>query len=204
VRTIPKIVRLVILLPLLLYAQTVHASEVTDKVKANIDEALKVLKDQSLTEPEKTGERRARLRSIVNGWFDFEEMSKRSLARHWRKMTGVEKEEFVTLFGNFLEGSYIDKIEANSDAEVLYVGEIRNKNKAVVKTKVITKQDTEIPIHYRLLNKKEDWVVYDVVIEGVSLVSNYRTQFNKIIQSSSYEGLVKRLKSRTEQRAASP
>jgi phospholipid transport system substrate-binding protein len=84
------------------------------------------------------------------------------------------------------------------------VGEAINKNKAMVKTKVITKQDTEIPIHYRLLNKNGDWVVYDIVIEGVSLISNYRTQFNKIMQNSSYEELVKRLKSKTEQRSASP
>jgi phospholipid transport system substrate-binding protein len=109
VRTIHKIVILVIVLPLLLYAPAVRASEATDKVKANIAEALKVLKDQSLTGHEKIEQRRARLRSIINGWFDFEEMSKRSLARHWRKRSKAEKEEFVKLFSNFLEGSYINK-----------------------------------------------------------------------------------------------
>jgi phospholipid transport system substrate-binding protein len=176
------------------------ASEITDRVKVNIDEAMRVLNDPSFMGPENTEKRRVRLRDIINEIFDFEEMSKRSLARHWRKRTEEEKEKFVKLFINFMEMSYIDKIVRYSDAEVLYPEEKRNKNRAVVKTKVITRQETDIPINYRLLlNKDGEWVAYDVVIEGVSLVSNYRTQFNQIIQNSSYEELIKKLEKRIEE-----
>lgn len=183
-----------VLLSVVLCAAPAPASEITDRVQLNIDEAMEVLNDPSFTGPENTEKRRARLRDIINNVFDFEEMSKRSLARHWRKRTEAEREEFVGLFINMLEMSYITKIETYSDARILYVGEKRNKKKAMVKTMVITRQDTETPINYRLLTNNEDeWVIYDVVIEGVSLVNNYRTQFSKIIQSSSYEELIKKL-----------
>jgi phospholipid transport system substrate-binding protein len=188
------------LVTVLLYIPPSVASEITDRVKVNIDEAMRVLNDLSFMGPENTEKRKARLRAIVNEIFDFEEMSKRSLARHWRKRTEEEKEKFIELFINFLEMSYIDKIERYSDAEVLYAEEKRDKNRAVVKTKVITRQETDIPINYRLLLRKDgEWVAYDVVIEGVSLVSNYRTQFNQIIQNSSYEELIKKLEKRVEE-----
>jgi phospholipid transport system substrate-binding protein len=199
-KTNNKLVILVIVFPVLLYASPIHASEITDKVKATVDEAMKVLRDESLKGPEKAEERASRIRIIVTERLDFEEMSKRSLARHWKKRTEVEKEAFVTLFSDFLERSYMDKIEEYSDAEVLYVDETVKKNRAVVKTKLITKQATEIPIHYRVFKKNGDWMVYDIVIEGVSLVSNYRTQFSKIIQESSYEELIKILKKKMEEK----
>jgi phospholipid transport system substrate-binding protein len=173
------------LVTVLLYIPPSVASEITDRVKVNIDEAMRVLNDLSFMGPENTEKRK---------------MSKRSLARHWRKRTEEEKEKFIELFINFLEMSYIDKIERYSDAEVLYAEEKRDKNRAVVKTKVITRQETDIPINYRLLLRKDgEWVAYDVVIEGVSLVSNYRTQFNQIIQNSSYEELIKKLEKRVEE-----
>lgn len=198
-RTVKNLI-LLVLVAVLFCAPPSVASEITDRVKVNIDEAFKVLNDPSFMGPENTEKRRARLRAILNEVFDFEEMSKRSLARHWRKRTKEEKEEFVKLFINFLEMSYIGKIERFSDAEVLYTEEKRDKNRAVVKTKVITRQETDIPINYRLLlNKDGEWMAYDVVIEGVSLLSNYRTQFNQIIHSSSYEELIKKLEKKVNQ-----
>ena len=141
-----------------------------------------------------------RLELFLDKLFNFEEIAKRALARHWRKRTDKEKKEFTALFSNFLEGSYIGKIEAYTDEEVVYVGEKVDKGRAVVKTKVISK-GIETPIHYRLLKGKgSEWMVYDVVIEGVSFVRNYRTQFNEVIKKSSYEELVKRLRSKVKKK----
>ncbi|MFQ5901470.1 MAG: ABC transporter substrate-binding protein [Thermodesulfobacteriota bacterium] len=129
-----------------------------------------------------------------------EEMAKRSLARHWKKRSDIEKKEFVAIFTDLIEGSYIEKIEAYTDEEILYTGEKIDGRRAVVKTRIISK-GTEIPIYYRLLESKDgNWMVYDIVIEGVSLIGNYRTQFSKIIRGSSYEELVKKIKAKLEKR----
>lgn len=182
-------------LALFLSSLPIHASEVTDSVKSMVDDVIRVLRDETLKGPQKTKERRAKIRGIVKRGFDFEEMAKRSMGEHWKRRGEVEKREFVDLFSRFVEISYIDRIEAYNNEEVIYVGEVVEGKRAIVKSKVITTQGKEIPISYRLL-KKDDWVVYDLQIEGVSLVSNYRSQFNEIIQNSSYEELIKRLKSK--------
>jgi len=184
---------------ILLYPFPAHPSEVTEQVKSTIEEVVKILKDPSLQGPEKAPARRTRLQTAIAELFDFEEMAKRSLARHWSKRSDKEKGEFVALFRKLIEKSYIEKIERYTDEEILYVGERRKDGRALVKTKIVTKQGTEIPIHYRLLNEQErGWMVYDIVVEGVSLVSNYRSQFNRIIRSSSYRKLIKRLQSKVE------
>ncbi len=174
----------------------------TERVRSAIDSALAVLNDPALMGPSHTKERRKRVRSVVEGAIDFEEIAKRSLGVHWRKRTPVERREFIRLFSNLLEASYMDKIEANYDAKVLYKGEKMNGKgtRGVVKTIVVTRKDTEVPIDYRMMKKGGRWVAYDIVIEGVSLVSNYRTQFNQIIQKSSYEDLVKGLKKKLDGR----
>lgn len=182
-------------LALFLSSIPIHASEVTDSVKSMVDDVIRVLRDETLKGQEKTEERRAKIRGIVKRGFDFEEMAKRSLGEHWKGRKEVEKREFVDLFSRFVELSYIDRIEAYNNEKIIYIGEVVEGKRAIVRSKVITTQGKEIPISYRLL-KRDGWVVYDVVIEGVSLVSNYRSQFNEIIQNSSYEGLIKRLKSK--------
>jgi len=187
----------VISLTLSLSPPPIHASEVTDGVKSMVDEVIRVLRDETLKGPQKIEERRARIRGVAKRGFDFEEMAKRSLGEHWKKREEVEKKEFVNLFSRFVEMSYIDKIEAYNNEEIIYIGEVVEGKRAIVKSKVITTQGKEIHISYRLL-KKEGWVVYDVQIEGVSLVGNYRTQFNEIIQKHSYEELIKRLRSKVE------
>lgn len=180
---------------LLLLPFPLYASEVTDVIKSTVDDVLKVLKDESLVGQEKTEVRRAKIRGIVKKRFDFEEMAERSLGAHWRRLTESERIEFVDLFSEFVELSYIDKIEAYNNERVVYTGEMVEGNKAVVKSMVITTQGKEIPLSYRLL-RKGDWLAYDVQIEGVSLVSNYRSQFNEIIQKYSYDEVVKRLKAK--------
>ncbi len=174
----------------------------TARVRSAIDSALTVLNDPALMAREHAAERRAKVRSVIEEAIDFQEITKRSLGIHWRKRTPEERREFVSLFSKLLEASYMDKIEANYDAKVLYKGESINKKgtRGVVKTLVVTRKDTEVPIDYRMMRKDNGWVAYDIVIEGVSLVSNYRTQFNQIIQKSSYEDLVEGLKEKLKDR----
>jgi phospholipid transport system substrate-binding protein len=142
------------------------------------------------------------VRKIANDIFDFAEIAKRSLARHWQGRSEAERKEFVGLFADLLERSYISKIELYGGEKILYTGERIDGDAASVTTKIITKNGTEVPIEYRLLRQSDRWLVYDVSIEGVSLVSNYRTQFNKIIQTSSYAELVKKMKAKQDEPGA--
>jgi phospholipid transport system substrate-binding protein len=196
-RNVSRVVAVIVALLLLLTPFSICASEITDKVRTTVDRVLEVLKEESLKGPEKKEERRARIRDIIKERFSFEEMSRQSLARHWRKRSDAEKSEFVSLFSDLIENSYIDKIEGYRDEEILYAGERVKNNRAEVSTKVISK-GTEIPINYRLFRTKGgDWMVYDIVIEGVSLVSNYRSQFSSTIRSSSFNGLMEQLREKT-------
>jgi phospholipid transport system substrate-binding protein len=176
-----------------------YADTPTQQVKQTVDKILDIIRNKELKRPEKTKERRAAIRKVVSERFDFEEMAKRSLALHWRKRTPEERKEFVSLFTDLLERSYIKRIEGYEDEKILYIGEEIENEYSVVKSKIITKRKVEIPMEYRLLNKNSKWQVYDVVIEGVSLINNYRTQFNKIIRTDSYEELVKRMKNKQEE-----
>lgn len=180
-------------------AYAAYAGAPTDQVKQTIDKVLDILKNKELKMPEKTKERRTAIRKIVSERFDFEEMAKRSLGLHWRKRTPEERKEFVPLFADLIERSYIKKIEAYTDEKILYPVERVNGEYSEVNTKVVTKRNVEIPIEYKLLKKDGKWEVYDVVVEGVSLINNYRTQFNKIIRTNSYEELVKKMKNKQEE-----
>jgi phospholipid transport system substrate-binding protein len=121
-------------------------------------------------------------------------MAKRSLALHWKDRTPQEKTDFIALFSDFLEDVYIRKIERYEDEKVRYTDERSDGPYATVRTVVVTATGTEIPVDYKIFKKDRKWEVYDIIIEGVSLVNNYRTQFNQIIRYGSYEELVSRLK----------
>ena len=194
-------IMVLILLSLLLFTASppAGAGEPTSQVKNTVDRVIDILKNKDLMRPEKKEQRRAAMRRIVGERFDFDEMSKRTLALHWQKRTQAERREFVSLFSDLLERSYVNKVESYTDEKTLYVDESIEGEYSVVKSKIITKRNVEVPIDYKLLKEGGEWKVYDVVIEGVSLVNNYRTQFNKIIRSQSYEELVKRLKNKQEQ-----
>ncbi|HEY3068464.1 MAG TPA: ABC transporter substrate-binding protein [Methylomirabilota bacterium] len=169
-----------------------------DQLKSRVDEVIRIL---STTESKRPADRRAAVRKIADQIFDWEETAKRSLGRHWKDRTPQEREEFVQLFTGLLEQSYIGKIDSYGGEKVKYGGDTIEGDEAVVRTNIITPQGSEIPVNYRMVRREGDqWKVYDVVIEGVSLVANYRSQFNKIIETSSYKDLVARLKAK----AASP
>jgi phospholipid transport system substrate-binding protein len=167
----------------------------TDIAKQVIERALDALKD-----PSSQGEaRRQKVKRIVDPYFDYQEMAKRSLGPAWGKLSAGQRQEFVALFSQLLEASYSDKIEKYAQrVKIDYTGEILSGDNAEVRT-VIVKANDRIPLNYRLLNEGGTWKVYDVVIEGVSLVNNYRSQFSRIIHESSYAELVKRLKTKVSE-----
>jgi phospholipid transport system substrate-binding protein len=198
-----------VLLSALLLASTPSralAGEPQEKVRETVDAVLAVLQDKSLQGEGNTEKRRAKMRQAVFQRFGFEEMAQRALGQYWPKRTPAEKKEFVTLFSDLLERSYITKIESyTGEQQVLYTKESIDKDYASVRTEIVVKRDANVEVVYQLLRRDGNWQVYDVVIEGVSLVNNYRTQFNNVISRESYEALVKKLKLKLEQeQAASP
>jgi phospholipid transport system substrate-binding protein len=171
----------------------------SDQLKTQIDRVLKTLEDPELKKEGKSKDRRIAVRRIANDIFDFSETARRSLGRHWQTRTPAERDEFVLLFGDLLERSYISRVELYGGEKIQYLGDSTEGDQAKVQTKLLTKSGSAIPIEYRMHRKGERWLVYDVVIEGVSLIANYRSQFNKIIQTSSYKELVRKMKTKQEE-----
>ncbi len=183
---------------ILVIASPALAADPMQEMKQTTDKILSILSNPALKAPSKTAEREKLIRKAVDERFDWEEMARRSLATHWAKRTAEEKKEFVHLFSDLLERTYMKKVEDYSGEKVLYEGETKDGNYAAVKVKIVTKKNKDIPVEYRLSKEGDNWFVYDVSIEGVSLVNNYRTQFNSIILQSSYENLVKKMKEKVE------
>ncbi|MBI1728289.1 MAG: ABC transporter substrate-binding protein [Candidatus Rokubacteria bacterium] len=180
-------------------AQGGFAATAQEQLKGAIDRVVGSLASPALKGEGKAAERRSAVRKIANEIFDFGEIARRSLGRYWQPLSEAQRTEFVGLFGDLLERSYISKIELYGGEKIIYSGERVDGDLATVSTKIITKNGTEVPVDYRLFRRGERWMIYDINIEGVSLVSNYRTQFNKIIQTSGYNTLVDRMKTkRTE------
>ena len=191
---------LAVLLPCVLAGpDRAWAGPPTDQLRAQIDRAVKILDDPELKKDGRQRDRRTAVRQVANDIFDFSETAKRSLARHWTPRTQAERDEFVGLFTDLLERSYISKIETYGGEKIQYTGERIDGDYATVSTRIITKNGTEVPVDYRMTKRGDRWLVYDVSIEGVSLVSSYRTQFNKIIQTSSYNELVSKLKNKQDE-----
>ena len=174
------------------------AGEPTDVVRQITDQVLKILEDPQFQAPNRHAERQERLHKIAEQVFDWQEMARRALAVHWRERTPQEQQEFVRLFRDLVEGTYINRLESaiQEKREIQYVGEQVDGSRAVVKTNVVTRRNQQVPIEYRLQKADGRWLIYDVLVEGISLVNNYRSQFNRIITSSSYNDLVQKMKNR--------
>jgi len=193
------LIRIILSLLLILsIAVSSWAVEPMEAIKQTTNKILTLVTNPVLKPPSKTAEREKLIREAVDERFDWEEMARRSLATHWAKRTAEERKEFVHLFSELLERTYMRKVEDFSGEKVLYEGETKEGDYATVKVKIVTKKDKEIPVEYRLKKEGNNWFIYDVSIEGVSLVNNYRTQFNSILLQSSYEDLVKRLREKAE------
>lgn len=179
-------------------AGTVTASVLPaqSQLESTIDQILKILRDETLKGEAQTEKRRQALRKVIYKRFDFTETSRRSLAMHWKKLTPQEQKQFSDLFGKLLENTYVNKIEAYTDEKVEF-GKARmnkKKTKIEVQTKIIT-DSVEIPINYRMhLPGGDQWMVYDMVIEGASLVKFYREQFMPALDSGSFDDLMAKLK----------
>ena len=180
-----------------------HAGAPTNTLKTTVDQVVKILADPALRD--KPEVRRTEVRKVAENIFDYADTARRSLGPHWNARTPQQQQDFVKLFADVLDRSYVSKIELYQGERVQYVGETLEGDEAMVKTLIATKKGSDIPVDYRMHLKNGRWLVYDVVIEGVSLVSNYRTQFNKIVQTESYDALVQRLRAKEgPEPAASP
>lgn len=179
-------------------AQAADPASPTELVKAAINEVIRLLTDEELKQPARLAERRRLVEEAVGRRFDYEELSKRSLAAQWTKLNDAERREFVDLFKKLLSDSYADRIEGYSGEQVQYLKERIEGQYAEVKTKIVSSK-YELPADYRLLHKGGEWRVYDVVIDGVSLVKNYRGQFERILRASSYAGLLDKMRNKSDE-----
>jgi phospholipid transport system substrate-binding protein len=185
-----------------LTAASAGAGMPTEQIRSTVDRAIVVLKDPLLKPVARTKERREQLKQILFARFDFTEMAKRALAANWRRRTPKEQEEFVLLFTELLERAYADIIESYSDEKIIYIGERLDGSYADVSSKVLTSKGEEYSINYRAHLVNGEWRVYDVVAENISVVNNFRSQFNRVIANSSYEELLRRLREKAELGAA--
>ncbi len=196
---IKKIVIPVVLLFLMVAAPLSATPSVTTEVKGVVDEVLRIVSDKEMKKPQNEQKRRDALKKAISVIFDYGEMAKRSMGRHWKERSPAEKRELVQLYETLLENSYANKIESYNQEKIVYLKETVEGEYAEVRSKVITAKRDEYSLDYRLMNEKGRWMIYDVVIEGVSLVSNYRTQFNNIIQRDGYGELVKKLRQKSKE-----
>ena len=177
-----------------IFLATNSFAEVTDDVKKTVGEVIHIVTDSNLTKHDQL--RRQALKKAISNIFDYSEMAKHSLGKHWNQRTQAERNQFTNLFASLLESSYAGKIESYNNEKIIYLKETLARNYAEIKSKVITGKRDEYSLDYRLINENGKWMVYDVVIEGVSLVANYRTQFNKVITTNGYNELVKKLQTK--------
>jgi phospholipid transport system substrate-binding protein len=177
----------------------------TAQVKATVDRVLEILRDETLKGPKAEAVRSKQLRDVIFARFDFSEMAKRCLGIHWRARTPQERKEFIALFSDLLELSYRRKIERYTEEKILYTKEQVDGKFGVVNTQILNeKENVDVPIEYKVIRENGEWKIYDVVIDGISLVSNYRSQFNRIIQQSSYAELVKKMRVKKESEFEEP
>jgi len=184
----------IIILALLVFVMPVYAGVPLDAVQKCVNDMLDVLRDPKLKPESATEKKKDKLRVIYKNMFDEVEFSKRTLTRHWNEFTPDQRKEFVKLFEEILENSYADKILSYTNERVEFYKENKLSDTQVeVQSKIIT-SSKEIPMFYRMILKDGKWKVYDVVIENVSLVQNYRTQFNDILAKDNAEKLLQTLR----------
>jgi phospholipid transport system substrate-binding protein len=178
-----------------------EAGPPTDQLKAATDRVVTILQDPELKKPEQLAERRKQIRTVANEIFDWPDTGKRALGAKAQVCSAQQREEFSPLFADLLERSYVSKLEQYSGERIAYTGETSEGDQATVRTKIATKSG-DVRLDYGMHKVGDRWRVHDVTIESVSLVSNYRSQFNKIIQQSNCGELIKKLKTKQDELAA--
>jgi phospholipid transport system substrate-binding protein len=204
VRWMQQLVIPVAVLLLLSAARPVLAAQPQEQIKKALDAVALVLKDPSLQGPDKQAERRQRVRQIILDTFDFEEMAKLALGPYWDRLTPPQRTEFVSLFGTLFERSYNNLVlRFLPERQSIYGRESVTQDRAVVQTTLVDQATSaQLPIEYRLIHKDQRWTVFDVIVDGVSLALNYRAQFAQMIQSSSYDTLLQRIKGKVGQESS--
>ena len=191
---------------LLAIGQTVSAGEPIDVLKGPMDEALALLRDPQYKadDPGKKAEQRSKFWAIIEPVFDFKELSKRTLARNWKKFNATQQADFADVFSELLGNIYVDRIQGGFSDETVEFGDQflhDSRPLAVVKTFIVSSRN-RIPVDYSMVKKGEEWRVYDVKVEGVSLVKNYRSQFKEILAKETPDQLIDRLKQKVEEQKA--
>lgn len=175
----------------------------TDELRAAAEQVVQILDDPALQGGARVPERQAAVRAAVIDLLDFTEISRRALARHWRPLSDAEREEFVGLFRALLERTYLPWIQFYQGERVQFVGESVDGDFAAVQARVLSRRGQEAAVIFRLHRPGDRWSIYDVSVEGVSLVANYRAQFDQVIQRAAYQGLVTRIKQKLAPQCAS-
>jgi len=178
----------------LLVAVLARAGGPTDELRAAIEKAQMILNDSKLKPAGKKAERLDKLRQVIQPKFDFTEMAKRSLGTNWQRRNPEEQRDFVKVFTDLLENAYVDSIDSYDGEKVVFTNEKQDKEYGEVNTKIVTKKGEEFSVNYKLHQASGNWKVYDVVIENISIVNNFRSQFNRVIAKSSYEDLLRTMK----------
>jgi phospholipid transport system substrate-binding protein len=187
------------ILIIFVFSIPVYAGAPMATVEASVKKVLDVLRDPKLKGPQAKEAKKEKLRVIYKSMFDEVEFSRRTLSRNWTKFSSDQQKEFIVLFEEVLEKAYIDKILDYSNEKVdFYKENMISDNQAEIQTKIVTKSK-EIPIFYRVTLKDGNWRVYDVVVENVSLVQNYRTQFNDILSNKTPEQLLDILRKKVKE-----
>ena len=176
--------------------QVIAETQITADVRGTIDQVLEIVADQSLKNDPAL--RREKLRKVIGLRFNYKQMVMRSLAKNYKSRSDAERKEFTLLFKKLLENSYASKIENYKDETINYVGEQVKGKYALVRTQIVRK-DGVIDVDYKMLKDGGQWLVYDFVIEGVSLIRNYKSQFSKIISTESYAALVSKLSKKVDE-----
>jgi len=197
---LPKMLPLLLLL--LGLPALARSGDPTDQIRQTTDKILAIVGKPDLKRPDKEPERQRLMRKAVDERFDWAALSRSALGKHWRDLSDAQREEFTGLFSDLVEKTYMSKVESYSGEKIQYKGEKVEGAYGVVDVVIVTLEGTDIPVSYRVLKKDAEWLVYDVVIEGVSLVNNYRSQIGAILNSSSYGNLIERLKAKIAKKAA--
>jgi phospholipid transport system substrate-binding protein len=191
---------LMVFLPILLFGSGIFAATNAgpmEQLQKSVDELLRILQSQELQAPDKKTERKQLIDNATNEIFDFQEMARSSLGQTWDTLTSEEQDQFVGLFTRLIEQRYKGKLDAYDNQKIIYKKELIKDKKALIYTVVVDK-DLEIPIDYRLRENQGKWLVYDLRIENVSLIVNYRRDFDSIIRKEQFAGLVEKISKQLE------
>ncbi len=172
------------------------AGDITDQIKQTTDKILAIVQDPALKGPEKDAERQKQMKQTVDERFDWAAMARSAIGKNWQGLSEAQRTEFTGLFSELVEKNYMSKVESYSGEKIQYKGDKVDGTFGVADVVIVTLRGTDIPVSYRVQKKGAAWLVYDVNIEGVSLVNNYRSQIGAIINSSSYDALIARLKAK--------